>query len=78
MLIIGHGSIGRALEKRLLPFGANVSGIARTAREGVHSMSGESWLLEVSAQNCHAKWDDVFSNISTYLPSQVRAHVKFT
>ena len=45
VLIIGHGSIGRALEKRLLPFGANVVGIARTAREGVHSMTGESQLL---------------------------------
>ena len=42
VLIIGHGSIGRALEKRLLAFGAHVSGIARTAREGVHSMSGET------------------------------------
>lgn len=40
VLIIGHGSIGRALEKRLLPFDANVIGIARTAREGVHSMAG--------------------------------------
>ena len=39
---MGHGSIGKALEKRLLPFGANVSGIARTAREGVHSMAGEN------------------------------------
>ena len=38
---MGHGSIGKALEKRLLPFGANVSGIARTAREGMHSMAGE-------------------------------------
>ena len=45
VLIIGHGSIGRALEKRLLPFGANVAGIARTAREGVHSMAGEPQLL---------------------------------
>ena len=41
VLIIGHGSIGKALEKRLLPFGAHVSRIARTAREGVHSMSGD-------------------------------------
>ena len=39
---MGHGSIGKALEKRLLPFGANVSGIARTAREGVHSMAGKN------------------------------------
>ena len=45
MLIIGHGSIGRALETRLLPFGARVAGIARTAREGVHSMLGESQVL---------------------------------
>lgn len=42
VLVIGHGSIGRALEKRLLPFGAHVSGIARTAREGVHSMLGDT------------------------------------
>ncbi|CAL5227040.1 g9937 [Coccomyxa viridis] len=45
VLIIGHGSIGRALETRLLPFGARVAGIARTAREGVHSMSELKALL---------------------------------
>ncbi|CAK0759703.1 hypothetical protein CVIRNUC_002718 [Coccomyxa viridis] len=45
VLIVGHGSIGKALEKRLLPFGANVSGIARTAREGVHSMADLKDLL---------------------------------
>ena len=47
VLIIGHGSIGRALETRLLPFGANVSGIARTARDGVSSMSGGPQILRI-------------------------------
>ena len=35
VLIVGHGSIGRALERRLHPFGAVVTGVARTARAGV-------------------------------------------
>ncbi len=36
VLIVGHGSIGRATEARLLPFGARVVRVARHAREGVH------------------------------------------
>jgi phosphoglycerate dehydrogenase-like enzyme len=39
VLIIGHGSIGEAVEKRLLPFGCTVERIARHAREGVTDMS---------------------------------------
>jgi phosphoglycerate dehydrogenase-like enzyme len=35
VLIVGYGSIGRALESRLAPFGVTVRRVARTAREGV-------------------------------------------
>ena len=35
VLIVGHGSIGRAVEARLLPFGASVVGVASTPREGI-------------------------------------------
>jgi phosphoglycerate dehydrogenase-like enzyme len=35
VLIVGHGSIGRAVEQRLLPFGVRIGRVARTAREGV-------------------------------------------
>lgn len=45
VLIVGYGSIGRALEQRLLPFGARVSGVARRAREGVESMDALPRLL---------------------------------
>jgi phosphoglycerate dehydrogenase-like enzyme len=38
-LILGHGSIGRAVEARLAPFGVRVTGIARHARPGVHALS---------------------------------------
>ena len=44
MLILGHGSIGKALEARLAPFGARVRGIARTPRPGVSSMAGKPLL----------------------------------
>lgn len=37
VLIVGHGSIGRALEARLVACGARVTGVARRAREGVHA-----------------------------------------
>ena len=39
MLVLGHGSIGRAVEARLKPFGATVTGVARQQRPGVHAMS---------------------------------------
>ncbi|MFI0406705.1 2-hydroxyacid dehydrogenase [Actinomadura sp. 3N508] len=35
VLIVGHGSIGRALHDRLAPFGTKVTGIARHPRDGV-------------------------------------------
>jgi phosphoglycerate dehydrogenase-like enzyme len=37
ILIAGFGSIGRALERRLEPFGVTVIGVARRARDGVHA-----------------------------------------
>ena len=35
VLIVGYGSIGQAVEVRLLPFGAGVTRVARTPRDGV-------------------------------------------
>jgi phosphoglycerate dehydrogenase-like enzyme len=37
VLILGYGSIGRAVEDRLVPFGVTVDRIARHERDGVHS-----------------------------------------
>ncbi|HET9782077.1 MAG TPA: 2-hydroxyacid dehydrogenase [Candidatus Dormibacteraeota bacterium] len=45
VLILGYGSIGRAVEARLLPFGVDVVRVARTARDGVHGMSDLASLL---------------------------------
>lgn len=36
VLIVGYGSIGRAVEARLIPFGAGVTRVARRPRDGVH------------------------------------------
>jgi phosphoglycerate dehydrogenase-like enzyme len=38
VLVVGFGSIGRAVEQRLEPFGVTVVGVARHAREGVHGV----------------------------------------
>ena len=45
VLIVGYGSIGRALEERLLPFGARISRVARRAREGVDAIDALPRLL---------------------------------
>ena len=45
VLIVGYGSIGRALEERLKPFGARVSCVARRARDAVESVDALPWLL---------------------------------
>ena len=45
MLIVGYGSIGRALEARLAPFGARIVRVARHARDGVHSTDQLPHLL---------------------------------
>jgi phosphoglycerate dehydrogenase-like enzyme len=38
VLVVGFGSIGRALKARLEPFGVTVIGVARHARDGVHAV----------------------------------------
>ncbi len=39
VLIIGHGSIGQALERRLAGFEVDITRVARSAREGVHAVT---------------------------------------
>lgn len=45
MLLIGCGSIGSAIEARLLPFEVDVVRVARSAREGVHAIEDLPTLL---------------------------------
>lgn len=45
VLIVGYGSIGAAIEQRLLPFGVDVERVARSARDGVHPVEGLPELL---------------------------------
>jgi phosphoglycerate dehydrogenase-like enzyme len=45
ILILGHGSIGRALAARLEPFGVEVVGVARRERPGVHAIGELPALL---------------------------------
>jgi phosphoglycerate dehydrogenase-like enzyme len=45
VLVVGHGSIGRALAARLAPFGARVIGIAQHARPGVEPPEALAHLL---------------------------------
>ena len=45
VLVVGHGSIGRALGARLAPFGAQVIGVARHARDDAQPVSALPDLL---------------------------------
>lgn len=45
VLIVGYGAIGKAIEQRLDPFGVNFVRVARTARDGVHSVNQLHELL---------------------------------
>jgi phosphoglycerate dehydrogenase-like enzyme len=45
VLIVGYGSIGRAIESRLAPFGPRILRVARRAREGVEPVSNLDNLL---------------------------------
>jgi phosphoglycerate dehydrogenase-like enzyme len=45
VVIVGHGSIGRALESRLAPFGVRVIGVSRHARDGAQPVSALPDLL---------------------------------
>ena len=44
-LILGYGSIGRAVEQRLKPFAVDVVRVARSARAGVHAVADLRELL---------------------------------
>jgi phosphoglycerate dehydrogenase-like enzyme len=44
-LIVGHGSIGRAVEARLRPFGVEVTGVASRLRRDVHGVDATDDLL---------------------------------
>jgi phosphoglycerate dehydrogenase-like enzyme len=45
VLIVGYGSIGAAVETRLLPFGCKILRVARSARDGVNPVSSLDDLL---------------------------------
>ena len=45
VLIVGSGSIGRAVEARLLPFDVSVTRVARRPRDGVHGVDALPELL---------------------------------
>ena len=50
VLIVGHGSIGRAIEKRLAPFGVDIVGVARRPRPGELCLI-MAYLAEVSCRD---------------------------
>ena len=39
VLLVGHGHIGQMIEQRIAPFGARISRVSRTARDGVAPLS---------------------------------------
>jgi len=45
-VIVGHGSIGRAVEARLAPFGVRISRVARRARPGVEPVERLADVVE--------------------------------
>jgi len=45
VLLVGYGSIGAAIERRLLPFECEVLKVARTARDGVAAIADVATLL---------------------------------
>ncbi|GAB3984654.1 2-hydroxyacid dehydrogenase [Actinoallomurus acanthiterrae] len=48
VLIVGYGSVGAAIERRLLPFETEVVRVARTARDGVHPVGALPDLLPLA------------------------------
>lgn len=59
VLFLGYGSIARATEERLTPFGVDFIRVARTAREGVHALPDLSRLLPEA---------DIVVNLLPYTP----------
>jgi D-3-phosphoglycerate dehydrogenase len=51
VLIVGFGSIGRAVKRRLEPFGVTVIGVARPARDGGHTTGELPAQAERAAAN---------------------------
>src|SRR4051794_15348173 len=45
VMIVGYGSVGAAIERRLVPFETGIVRVARTARDGVHPVSALPELL---------------------------------
>jgi len=45
VLVVGYGQIGEAIEQRVLPFEAEVTRVARSARDGVHAIDELPLLL---------------------------------
>jgi phosphoglycerate dehydrogenase-like enzyme len=45
VMIVGYGSVGAAIERRLVPFETRIIRVARTARDGVHAVSALPELL---------------------------------
>lgn len=45
VLLLGYGSIGEAIEKRLLPFEVEITRVARRERPGVHAIDDLTGLL---------------------------------
>jgi len=45
VLIVGFGSIGREVERHLEPFGVTVIGVARQARDDIHSVAELPYLV---------------------------------
>ena len=45
VMIIGYGSVGTAIERRLVPFETQIIRVARTVRDGVHPVSDLPALL---------------------------------
>jgi phosphoglycerate dehydrogenase-like enzyme len=48
VLIVGHGSIGRALERRLAPFGVRITRVARRERPGIEPVERLEELVEAA------------------------------
>jgi len=48
VLIVGYGSIGSMIERMMEPFGVTVDRIARTARQGVHTLAALPELLPLA------------------------------